>query len=515
MFFEGNALLSFQCTKVNYQLSPEALVKKTISSNRGSLNDTGALVIETGKFTGRSPKDKFIVSDTTVKDNIDWNEFNNPIDPKYFDIILEKTIDFLNRQEEIFIRDAYACADPKFRLQVRIINHLPAMDLFAYNMLISPDEKPKSGAEPEWHIIVAPELQLNATECGTRQANATVVSFSKKMILIVGSGYTGEIKKSIFTILNYLLPVNEKVLPMHCAANEGADGSTALFFGLSGTGKTTLSTDPSRRLIGDDEHGWHDKGIFNFEGGCYAKCIKLSKEKEPEIFNAIKPGALVENTVFFPSTNIIDFNNASITENTRVSYPISFIENRVPSSTGSVPTNIIFLTCDAFGVLPPVSKLSTHQAIYYFLNGYTAKVAGTETGVTEPKATFSACFGAPFMPLHPSVYAKILEEKITKNDVKVWMVNTGWTGGGYGLGERISLKISRAIIHAILNNLLIDSEYRTEPVFGLNIPIHCPGVNDNVLLPRNTWDDKQAYDLQAQKLMNLFIARHESFLINN
>ncbi|GAB3428096.1 phosphoenolpyruvate carboxykinase (ATP) [Niabella aquatica] len=497
--------LNFDGNNIKYQLSPAELVQKSVTKKQGAISDTGALVIHTGKFTGRSPKDKFIVFEETIKDKIDWNEFNNPIDAKYFDSILNQAVTFLNARDEIYVRDAYACADPKYKISIRIISQLASTDLFAFNMLLSPDANDRKAINPDWHIIVAPGMELDPLKSGTRQGNATVISFSKKIIVIVGSGYTGEIKKSIFTILNYLLPVDHDVLSMHCAANQGSDGSTALFFGLSGTGKTTLSTDGLRKLIGDDEHGWSDEGIFNFEGGCYAKCINLSKEKEPEIYNAITSGALVENTMFFAGTNTVDFSNTSITENTRVSYPLSHIENREPSAMGRIPKNIIFLTCDAFGVLPPVSKLTVQQALYYFLNGYTAKIAGTEQGIEEPKPTFSACFGAPFMPLHPVVYAKKLETKIVKHDVKVWMVNTGWIGGGYGEGHRIPIKTSRAIVKAIVNNELNQVDFVTEAAFGLRVPINCPGVTGDILQPRNLWKDQRAYHKQAQKLTNFFI----------
>jgi len=505
------AKLNLNGNNVHYQLTPEQLVQKTISQQQGTLNDTGALVIHTGKFTGRSPRDKFIVLDETVKDRVDWNEFNNPIDPEYFDQALVQTINFLDGMDDIFVRDTYACADPRYKLSIRVISQLPSTDLFAFNMLFSPEGNNREISDPDWHIISAPGLELDPLKSGTRQGNATIISFSKKIILIVGSGYTGEIKKSVFTILNYLLPAHQDVLGMHCAANEGPGGDTALFFGLSGTGKTTLSTDPGRRLIGDDEHGWSKEGVFNFEGGCYAKCINLSEEKEPEIFSAIKPGALVENTTFNAGTNTINFNDAAITENTRVSYPLSHIANRTPGATGGIPRNMIFLTCDAFGVLPPVSKLSVPQALYYFLNGYTAKIAGTEQGITEPKATFSACFGAPFMPLHPLVYAKMLGEKIISHNVNVWMVNTGWYGGRYGQGQRIPLKTSRAIVNAIVNGRLDDVDFITEPVFELSVPVHCPGVNHNILQPRNSWKDPQAYDQQARQLIHYFINNYAKF----
>jgi phosphoenolpyruvate carboxykinase (ATP) len=378
-------------------------------------------------------------------------------------------------------------------------------------MFLRPNEEELENFEPEWNIISVPGLKLDPLECGTRQHNASVVSFKHKMILIAGSGYTGEIKKGIFTILNFLLPHDRHVLSMHCSANMGNGDDTAIFFGLSGTGKTTLSADPKRKLIGDDEHGWTSDSIFNFEGGCYAKTINLTEDKEPEIYNAIRPGALVENVTFHPGTNKINFDDASITENTRVSYPIHFISNAKEPSIGGLPKNIFFLTCDAFGVLPPISRLTKGQAMYQFISGYTAKVAGTELGVTEPKPTFSACFGAPFLPLHPGEYAKMLGEKMERHDVKVWLVNTGWTGGPYGIGHRMKLKHTRAMITAALEDKLNDVEFETDPVFHLVIPKSCPDVPDEVLNPVNTWEDKQAYEEKSKYLAGLFIRNFEKY----
>src|SRR5436190_17494729 len=369
-------------------------------------------------------------------------------------------------------------------MRIRDLNKNPSINLFAYNMFIRPTEEELEEFSPEWTILSAPGLKLDAKECGTRQHNAAIVSFKQKMILIAGTGYTGETKKSIFTILNYILPHDKNVLSMHCSANMGKDGDTAIFFGLSGTGKTTLSADPNRKLIGDDEHGWTDDGIFNFEGGCYAKTINLTEEKEPEIFNAIRPGALVENITFYPCTNKINFDDCSVTENTRVSYPLNFISNALEPSVGGLPTNISFLTCDAFGVLPPISKLNAGQAMYQFISGYTAKVAGTEAGVTEPKPTFSACFGAPFLPLHPGRYAKMLGERIARHGARVWLVNTGWTGGPYGTGHRMKLAETRAIVTAALSGGLDGAEYRRDPVFGVDVPTAVPGVSSEVLDPR-------------------------------
>ncbi len=378
-------------------------------------------------------------------------------------------------------------------------------------MFLRPKENELENFKPEWHVISAPDLKLDPKECGTRQHNAAIVSFKRKMILIAGTGYTGETKKGIFTILNYILPHEKNILSMHCSANMGEKGDTAIFFGLSGTGKTTLSADPNRKLIGDDEHGWTDDNIFNFEGGCYAKCINLTAEKEPEIYNAIRKGALVENTAFFPGTNKINFDDASVTENTRVSYPLHFISNAQEPSIGGLPKNIFFLTCDAFGVLPPISKLTPGQAMYQFISGYTAKVAGTEAGVTEPKPTFSACFGAPFLPLHPGKYAQMLGKKMQEHNVNVWMINTGWSGGPYGEGKRMKLNFTRAMITAALDGNLNNVKYIYHPVFGMAIPNECPGVPADVLNPRDTWADKNAYDEKAKYLAGLFIKNFEKY----
>ncbi|MCD2422827.1 phosphoenolpyruvate carboxykinase (ATP) [Niabella pedocola] len=496
--------------EIHYQLTADELVEDTLMNNQGRLNDTGALVISTGKFTGRSPRDKFVVKDEVTATTIDWGNFNNPIDERYFDRILEDVRNYLNGRNELWVRDAYACAVPEYRLNIRVVNELPWMNLFAHNLFLRPSEEELEHFEPDWHILSAPSLELDPVRCGTRQGNATVVSFKHKMILIAGSAYTGEIKKGIFSILNYLLPQTRNVLSMHCAANLGAQGDTALFFGLSGTGKTTLSTDPDRKLIGDDEHGWDDNRVFNFEGGCYAKCIGLSGEKEPEIYHAVRKGALVENVAFFPGTDQINFDDASVTENTRVAYPIDFVKNSVPEETGGAPRNIFFLTCDAYGILPPISRLTREQALYYFISGYTAKVAGTEAGVTEPKATFSACFGAPFLPLHPARYATMLGDRIAQHGVKVWMVNTGWTGGAYGTGSRMKLADSRALIRAALNGSLDNVIYHKEPVFGLMIPGTCPGVDSNILNPRQTWAQPEVYDAQARDLASQFIRNFEN-----
>jgi phosphoenolpyruvate carboxykinase (ATP) len=496
---------------IHYQLSPEELARQVLQRGEGVLNDTGALVINTGEFTGRSPKDKFIVKDDITTNVINWNDFNLPIEEKYFNTILKKITGYLNSLPEIWVRDCYACADRRYRLNLRVINETPAMNLFAYNMFLRPKEDKLDSFNPEWQILCAPGLKLNAAECGTRQHNAVVVSFRQKMILIAGTGYTGEIKKSIFGILNFILPHEKKVLSMHCSANVGKHGDTAIFFGLSGTGKTTLSADPNRKLIGDDEHGWTTDSVFNFEGGCYAKCINLSEEKEPEIYNAIRKGALVENVKFFPVTNKINFDNGSITENTRVSYPLNYIRNALEPSIGNAPKNIFFLTCDAYGVLPPISRLTPGQAMYQFISGYTAKIAGTETGIKDPKLTFSACFGAPFMPLHPGRYAEMLGQKIKDSKATVWLVNTGWTGGPYLVGNRIKLSYTRAMVTAALEGKLDNIEYKNHPVFAIAMPVSCPDVPSEMLDPVNTWSDKGAYYEQAKCLAGKFIENFKQY----
>ncbi len=498
-------------TTLHYQSSPDQLVQDTLRIQEGSLADSGALVIRTGEFTGRSPKDKFLVRDGSTEKTVNWNDFNQAISPESFGIIREDVKQYLGQLNEVWVRDCYVCADPRYRLKVRVISEKPWTNLFAYNMFIRPAESDLEGFTPDWTVVSMPGLRLDAKRCGTRQHNTSVVSMSDKQILIAGSGYTGETKKGIFTILNYVLVKEHGVLPMHCSANLGPNGDTAIFFGLSGTGKTTLSADPNRKLIGDDEHGWSNDGIFNFEGGCYAKTINLSEEKEPEIYHAIRPGALLENIAFFPGTNRVNFDDGSVTENTRVSYPLHYISNAVEPSVGGLPKNIFFLTCDAYGVLPPISKLNPGQAMYQFISGYTAKVAGTEAGVTEPKPTFSACFGAPFFPLHPGEYAHLLGKKMQENKVNVWLINTGWTGGAYGTGHRMKLSLTRAMITAALEGKLDQATYTNDPIFGLAIPSNCPGVPDEVLNPRNTWTNKAAYDEKAKYLAGLFVKNFEKY----
>lgn len=497
--------------KIHYQLAPQELIESTLQLGEGVLNDTGALVINTGSFTGRSPKDKFTVHDELTAELVHWNEFNIPLEEKYYDIIYSKISDYIINLPEVWVRDCSACADPRFRLNFRVFNEKPWGNLFAYNMFLRPAEEELTNFNPEWQLIACPGLLLDPKECGIRQQNVSLISFKHKTILIAGSGYTGEMKKGIFTILNYILPQEKNVLSMHCSANVGQDGDTAIFFGLSGTGKTTLSADPNRKLIGDDEHGWTNNTIFNFEGGCYAKCIHLTEEKEPEIFKAIQPGAIVENTCFFIDSNKINFDDASVTENTRVSYPLHFITNSLNPSISGLPKNIFFLTCDAFGILPPISKLSAGQAMYQFISGYTAKVAGTETDVKEPKSTFSACFGAPFLPLHPGKYAKMLGKKMNENKVTVWLVNTGWTGGAYGEGTRMKLSNTRAMIAAALDGKLENVQFDQHPIFGFQIPTTCPNVDSAILNPRNTWTDKNVYDEKAKYLAGLFVKNFEKY----
>lgn len=489
---------------IHYQSSPEELILDTLRRGEGVLTDTGALAIHTGEFTGRAPQDKFTVMDEITKETVNWNNSNIPIEEKYFHIIHRRIMEYLDNKPEIWVRDCYACADKRYRLNIRVLTEKPSTNLFAYNMFLRPDEDELDEFTPDWHVISAPGLKLDPSECGVRQKNAVVVSFSQRMILIAGSGYTGETKKGIFGVLNFLLPLHKNVLSMHCSANVGEQGDTAIFFGLSGTGKTTLSADPKRKLIGDDEHGWTEDNIFNFEGGCYAKLINLTKENEPEIFTAIKHGCVVENVSFYPGTNEIDFGNNRITENTRASYPLHFIKNSVDEAIGEIPKHIFFLTCDAYGVLPPIAKLNKGQAMYQFISGYTAKIAGTEEGVIEPKPTFSACFGAPFLPLHPSRYAEMLGRKMEQHNVDVWMVNTGWSGGSYGVGRRIKLAYTRAIIAAVLEGKLQDAEYTFDPIFGIAIPSQVPDVPAEILNPRNTWGDKVAYDEKAMFLASLF-----------
>lgn len=503
--------LGLNVAVAHWNLSPEELVKKTLDLGQGVLNDTGALCVSTGKFTGRSPKDKFTVKDAITEKSVDWGDVNIPFSPEAFDKLYDKVAAYLGGKE-VWVRDAYACADPKYRLNIRVVNETPWANLFCNDLFLRPTEDEIATQEHDWLILQAPSFQADPAVDGTRQANFTIVNFTRKVILIGGSAYTGEMKKGIFGVLNFVLPHDHKVLSMHCSANEGKEGDVSLFFGLSGTGKTTLSADTNRALIGDDEHGWADSSVFNFEGGCYAKCIDLSAEKEPEIFAAIKPGAILENIVFKEGTNVVDYHDGSITENTRAAYPINHIINFKEPSYGGAPKNIFFLTCDAFGILPPIAKLTKAQAMYHFISGYTAKVAGTEVGVTEPQTTFSACFGRVFLPLHPIKYAELLGEKLEADKgVNVWLVNTGWSGGAYGTGHRMKLSYTRAMITAAMKGELDNVEYEPHPTFGVLMPKTCPNVPDEILIPRNTWEDKEAYDKKANELAQLFVKNFEKY----
>ena len=505
--------LGIKNATIRYQLTSNELHQITLKKEQGVESSLGAIAVNTGEFTGRSPMDRFIIKDEITKDEVWWSNINLPFDENKFDSLYDKVVNYLS-EKEIFVRDCYACADENYKLNIRVVNEYPWSNMFAYNMFLRPTEDELQNFTPEWTVINAPGFMADAAIDGTRQHNFAILNFSKKIALIGGTGYTGEIKKGIFSALNFILPVYKNTLPMHCSANVGEDGDTAIFFGLSGTGKTTLSTDPNRSLIGDDEHGWTaENTVFNFEGGCYAKVINLSQEQEPEIFSAIKRGAILEN-VIMDDNGVVDFTDTSITQNTRVSYPIYHIDNIQKPSIGKNPKNIFFLTADAFGVLPPISKLTPSQAAYHFISGYTAKVAGTEAGVTEPVPSFSACFGAPFMPLHPTKYAEMLSKKMTDTGVNVWLVNTGWSGGKYGVGRRMPLKYTRAMITAVLNGDLKDytyEDYHIHSVFGVAQPRSCPGVPTELLSPRATWNNDDTYYETAFKLSNAFRNNFKQF----
>ena len=495
---------------VQWNLTPEELQKETLRLGMGVETNNGTLAINTGKFTGRSPQDRFLVKDDYTKDRVWWGKVNKPISSENFDRLQANIEDYLSGKD-IYARDGYVCADPKYRLNVRTVTEYPWSNMFIYNMFLRPEDSELENFKEDWLILCAPGYVCpDPADYGIRQGNFSILNFTKKIALVGGSAYTGEMKKGIFSALNMILPTDKNVLPMHCSANVGEDGDTAIFFGLSGTGKTTLSADPDRKLIGDDEHGWTaENNIFNFEGGCYAKVIDLTEEKEPDIYRAIKPGAILENVII--KNGEVDFMDSSITQNTRVSYPIYHIDNIQQPSYASNPKNIFFLTCDAFGVLPPVSKLTPGQAAYHFISGYTAKVAGTEAGITEPVPSFSACFGAPFMPLHPTVYAEMLSKKMTEAGVNVWLVNTGWSGGPYGVGSRIKLKYTRAMITAILKGDLDNVEFQQHPIFGLYMPKYCPNVPTEMLDPMNTWLQKGGYISKAIALAHSFHLNFEKF----
>jgi phosphoenolpyruvate carboxykinase (ATP) len=487
--------------------APAELAELAVKKGEGLLSDRGALVFRTGKYTGRSPQDRFIIREPSVEEVIDWGPVNQPFDPARYDALRGRVHRHL-RDRELYVQDAFAGTDPIHRLPIRIVCERAYHALFAHQLFVQPTREERERPRPAFTIIAAPDFQAEPARDGTRSEVFILLNFARREVLIGGTLYAGEIKKSVFGVLNTLLP-RQGVLPMHCSANVGKAGDVALFFGLSGTGKTTLSADQHRHLIGDDEHGWSDQGIFNFEGGCYAKCIRLNRFNEPEIFNAIRFGTVLENVVLDPATRQCDFADASLTENTRAAYPIEFIPNFVPSGRGGHPRHVLFLTCDAFGVLPPLSRLSPEQAMYHFLSGYTAKVAGTERGLGhEPQAVFSACFGAPFMTLPPRRYADLLGARLRQHRAHAWLLNTGWTGGGYGLGQRMDLSHTRALVDAVLSEKLRDVPYAADPIFGLSYPHTCPNVPAAILNPRATWPDPDAYDVQAHRLARLF---HENF----
>ena len=486
-------------------LTPAQLTEHALRRGEGTLSNTGALVVKTGKYTGRSANDKFIVDTPAVHDEIAWGKVNRPIEKAKYEAIKSKVIAYL-QNKEIFIFDGFAGADAKYMKGFRIINELASQNLFIHQLLRRPTAEPLAAFEADYTIIAAPGFKCIPEIDGTRSEAAILVDYEEKMVIICGSQYAGEIKKSVFSVMNYVLP-KMGVFPMHCSANIGKDGDAAVFFGLSGTGKTTLSADPNRRLIGADEHGWADDSVFNFEGGCYAKCINLSAEKEPDIYNAIKFGSLVENVVMDPETREFDFDDDSLAENSRVGYPIEYINNAKLDGVGGTPKTVIFLTADAYGVLPPISKLDKNQAMYYFVSGFTSKLAGTEIGITSPVPTFSTCFGEPFLPLDPSVYAAMLADKVEKSGANVYLVNTGWNG----TGKRTKLSYTRAMVTAALNGELEKGEFATDPFFGVAVPTKVAGVPDELLIPENTWEDKAAYQAKAKELAKSFVENFKKY----
>jgi phosphoenolpyruvate carboxykinase (ATP) len=494
--------------RVRWNLAAAALYEEAVRRNEGVIAAEGPLVCRTGSHTGRSPNDKFVVREPSAEQHVDWGKVNRAMTEAQFETLHRDLVASLSGKE-LYVLDCYAGADPAYRLPVRVINEYAWHNLFCRNLFI--DDPAAAGGTPQFTVIDAPSFKADPKRHGSNSDVVIALNFARKLVLIGGTSYAGEMKKSIFTVLNYLLPL-KGVMPMHCSANIGPSGDVALFFGLSGTGKTTLSSDPGRRLIGDDEHGWSDRGVFNFEGGCYAKTIRLSAEAEPQIYATTRRfGTVLENVVVDSETRALDLDDDRFTENTRAAYPIAFIDNAEPSGQGGHPRNVIMLTADAFGVLPPVSRLTPSGAMFHFLSGYTAKVAGTEKGVTEPKATFSTCFGAPFLPLAPSRYATMLGEKIARHGARVWLVNTGWTGGPYGVGSRMKIGHTRAMIQAVLSGALDAVTYQKDPIFNLDVPVSCPGVPSEVLNPRNTWSDGTAYDAQAHKLARMFRDNFDTF----
>jgi phosphoenolpyruvate carboxykinase (ATP) len=493
---------------VHANLSVAELVETSLKRGEGHLAANGALVAVTGARTGRSPKDKFTVDDAVTHEVVDWGKVNKPFAPAKFDALLERVLEHL-KGRELFAQDLYCGADPAYQLPIRVTSEYAWHALFVRDLFVRPEASALANHKPEFYVVAAPEFEAVPERDGTNSKTFILVDFTRRIVLIGGTKYAGEMKKSVFGAMNYFVP-DKGVLPMHCSANVGADGVTALFFGLSGTGKTTLSADPARRLIGDDEHGWGSTGVFNFEGGCYAKCVDLTEEKEPQIFRAIRFGSVLEN-VILDEARQPDYFNISLTENTRAAYPVDAIENAVIPGVGGHPKNVLFLAADAFGVLPPIAKLTPDQAMYHFLSGYTAKLAGTEAGVKDPEPEFSACFGAPFLPLAPRVYAEMLGKRLTQHKASCWLVNTGWSGGKFGIGKRMSLKITRALVNAALDGRLEKVEFTTESAFGLSIPVSCPDVPAEILNPRNAWADKAAYDKTAADLAARFEANFKQF----
>lgn len=500
-----NFLSKIKAKNVYNNLSPAILVEEALKRNEGQLTETGALLVKTGKYTGRSPKDKYIVDSDGVHDKIAWGSVNVSTTRETFDKIRDMIIDYLG-DKDVFVFDGFAGADIKYRRKFRIINELASQNLFIHQLLVRPsDDELKSFGEPDWTILVAPGLKLDAAALGIHSEAAIMIDYEKNTAIIAGSAYSGEIKKTVFSIMNYIMPMEENILPMHCSSNmDPISKETAVFFGLSGTGKTTLSADPNRKLIGDDEHGWSEDGVFNFEGGCYAKCIDLKEENEPEIYHAIKFGALAENVIMDEKTRKCDYSNKSITENTRVGYPVEYISNSQIPGVGGIPKVVVFLTADAFGVLPPISRLDKNAAMYHFVTGFTSKLAGTERGVTEPEPTFSTLFGEPFMPLPAEKYAEMLGERLDKYKTKVYLVNTGWTGGPYGVGSRMKLKWTRNMVTAALNGSIEKAEFVHDDIFNVDIPKTIEDCPSEILNPRDTWKDKDAYDAQAKKLAKMF-----------
>lgn len=496
---------------LHWNLITAPLVEHAIRRGEGSLAAEGPLVVATGKHTGRSAKDKFIVRDAETETSVWWGKTNQAMTPAHFAALKADFLSELGKRDELFVQDLYGGSQPEHRVRVRVINELAWHNLFIRTMLVRPEAEALADFVPEYTIIDLPSFRADPARHGTRGETVIAVNFTDKLILIGGTAYAGEMKKSVFGLLNYLLP-EQGIMPMHCSANIGPQGDTAIFFGLSGTGKTTLSADASRTLIGDDEHGWSDTAVFNFEGGCYAKMIRLSPEAEPEIFATTRRfGTVLENVVMDPETRTLDLDDATLAENSRGSYPIDFIPNASAHNLGPVPKNMIFLTADAYGVLPPIARLTPEQAMYHFLSGYTARVAGTEIGVTEPEATFSTCFGAPFMPRHPSVYGNLLKKRIAEGDVACWLVNTGWTGGKYGVGHRMPIKATRALLNAALDGSLNAAEFRVDPYFGFEVPVAVPGVDTAILDPRETWPDKAEYDATAERLVDQFVENFAQF----